>query len=393
MVHSNNLDEILISYILNESNTQQELFVRNWLSKSETNRLYFEQLVRTSGLVEAVGKNENIDIGHEWSVFKKSRDAYENALAFKNISIEQNVELGSLSTPRSSRRDKYIFLAAAAACIMVMLSFGWKYFINSSTADHLITRSEIKAPATRRIFERHEVNNSGSTKHIILKDGSIISLSEKSEVRFSEPFEEGKRDIFLIGKAGFKVAKDQSRPFTVFSGDISTTALGTEFTVTAFKNAENITVRLFEGKVVIKSTITAKMRLKKNLYLRPGQQLVYNIRNASAFITTFRRSGGQIIKPENNINEHLVIDNPNIPLHDAGSWFMFNNQSLSQVFDQLEGLYNIEIIYNKKDLQKRYFIGKFEKTDSLQHVLQMITSLNGLVSEKKKNAYYISKQK
>lgn len=203
----------------------------------------------------------------------------------------------------------------------------------------------------------------------------------------------GKREIYLIGNAGFKVAKDRSSPFTVFTGDISTTALGTEFTVTAFKNSESITVRLFEGKVVIKSTKTAKIRLKKNLYLNPEQQLVYNNKNAKAIITSFKRSGGDIVKTQNNINENLVVDNPNIPLHDAGSWFMFNNQSLSQVFDQLKGLYNVEIYYNKIDLKKRYFIGKFEKTESLQQVLQMITSLNGLVSEKRNNAYYIRKRK
>ena len=393
MAHSNNLDEILISYIFNESNAEQNLFVRNWLSKNDTNRLYFKQLVKTSGLITAVGKKEDIDVGNEWNVFAEARAAYENSIKRQNIHEEYVVELPTIETAYSGRRDKRILAAAVAACILVMLSLGWKYFLSGTPIEQPIVSNESTAPAISRIYERHEVNNTRNSRRIILNDGSIITLSKKSEVRFSEPFVEGKREIYLIGNAGFKVAKDRSSPFTVFTGDISTTALGTEFTVTAFKNSESITVRLFEGKVVIKSTKTSKIRLEKNLYLNPEQQLVYNNKNAKAIITSFKRSGGDIVKTQNNINENLVVDNPNIPLHDAGSWFMFNNQSLSQVFDQLKGLYNVEIYYNKIDLKKRYFIGKFEKTESLQQVLQMITSLNGLVSEKRNNAYYIRKQK
>ena len=393
MEHSNNLDEILISYILNESNAEQKLFVQNWLSKNDTNRLYFEQLVKTLGLITAVGKKEDIDVGNEWNVFAEARVAYENSLKRQSIHEEYVIKLPPIETPFSGRRNKRIFAAAVAACILVMLSLGWKYFLSGTPIEQPIVSNESTSPVINRIIERHEVNNTRYSRRILLNDGSIITLSKKSEVRFSEPFVKGKREIYLIGHAGFKVAKDRSSPFTVFTGDISTTALGTEFTVKAFKNSESITVRLFEGKVVIKSTKTAKIHLKNNIYLNPEQQLVYNNRSAKAIITSFKRSGGDILKTQINISENLVVDNPNIPLHDAGSWFMFNNQSLSQVFDQLKGLYNVEIYYNKIDLKKRYFIGKFEKTDSLQQVLKMITSLNGLVSEKRNNAYYIRKQK
>ena len=70
------------------------------------------------------------------------------------------------------------------------------------------------------------------------------------------PFQNNKREIYLEGEAYFKVAKDKTKPFTVFAGALATTALGTQFRITAKKNTPgNITVKLFTGKVAIRSSI------------------------------------------------------------------------------------------------------------------------------------------
>ncbi len=70
---------------------------------------------------------------------------------------------------------------------------------------------------------------------------------------------------------------------------------------------------------------------------------------------------------------------------------MFNNQSLEQVFDQLKMLYNADIVYSKKDVYNLYFVGKFDKTDSLYTILNQIASLNNLKVSKKNNKFIITK--
>ncbi len=391
MAHSKNLDETLISYILKEANAEQETFVEKWLSKNETNRLYFDQLLKTSGLVEVLNENEKINVEDEWQLFTKARTSKANNYVQQEINTQAEGEIPVIERSNKSKFIKIILSGAVAACLLIVIGLSFKYFLNDKSVEHKLATVEKVNPETKKVIDRKEINIGRNSRKILLNDGSLVTLAPGSEIRFSDPFEATKRNVFLRGKADFKVAKDKTRPFTVFSGDITTTALGTEFTVTAYQKSENILVRLFEGKVVIKSSKRARLQLKENIYLFPGEEMTYNNRSAIAKVTSFKKKKELIVSPDKKIDEQVSVDNPNIPLHDLGSWYMFNNQSLSQVFDQLESLYNVEIVYNRKDIQKIYFIGKFSKNDSIQHVLNQISSLNGLVSTKKNNKFYISK--
>jgi hypothetical protein len=85
-------------------------------------------------------------------------------------------------------------------------------------------------------------------------------------------------------------------------------------------------------------------------------------------------------------------DDPSLPKN-KGSWYMFNNQPLSEVFDQLGSMYNVEITYNKKEIANIYFIGSFEKTDSIGKILSKIAITNNLKITKAKegNKYSLHK--
>ncbi|MBD0277894.1 MAG: FecR family protein [Flavisolibacter sp.] len=275
---------------------------------------------------------------------------------------------------------------AAAASILFMIGLGWKLLHNKKSDAPTVAQESSKLDTLLAVV-RHEVNTSGKEKRVQLPDGSMIVLADKSEITYREPFT-NKRDIILIGKAYFKVAKDKTEPFTVISGDISTTALGTEFTVTAFENASRITVRLYEGKVVVKPVANGNQRLKKDVYLLPGQEFVYDSKT-TAQVKTFKLNDAA--SPEVIMNEELSRDNPSVPQNAEGTWYMFNNQSLAQVFDQLAEMYDVEIVYDKKDVQNMYFIGKFDKSRSLEIILQQIGTLNNLTVTKKDSVFIVSK--
>ena len=85
----------------------------------------------------------------------------------------------------------------------------------------------------------------------------------------------------------------------VRSGEISTTALGTEFSVTAFEGTDSIIVRLYEGKVVVKAADRAVSTMKKEVYLLPGQEFVYG--GQTGTIRSFKLK--QTAAPEQLINE------------------------------------------------------------------------------------------
>jgi hypothetical protein len=237
---------------------------------------------------------------------------------------------------------------------------------------------------------RTEINNTTTTKAVTLHDGSVIILSAKSRVKFKEPFAGNNREIELTGKAEFKVAKDHTKPFTVFSGDLSTTALGTRFSITAYTGAGKINIKLYEGKIVVKQTVAALKKHQKDVYLLPGQQLVYNNLQHTVKVSSFN-SNTASAKDNSSVESGTGNDNPSVPEIGAKPWFMFNNQSLPVIFEQLKELYDVDIVYSRKDVQTMYFIGKFDKSESVETILQKIGLINDLKVTRENNKFIIRK--
>ena len=72
-----------------------------------------------------------------------------------------------------------------------------------------------------------------------------------------------------------------------------------------------------------------------------------------------------------------------------GTWHMYNNQPLAQVFDHLSAMYNVMIVYEQKDVQQKYFVGQFKATDSIEMILKLITKANKLKLTREDNTYIV----
>ncbi len=317
---------------------------------------------------------------NEWEQFKyaaKTDDALSRRL-FANIQQQ---------TTKKTKRIKLIRNIAAAAAVLLLLLSGWKYFSGSNVNLQQPVAVMGKTGDSVVVVTRHETNYSGKDKTIQLEDGSLVILANRSEIVYQLPFTKA-RNISVIGKAFFKVAKDKTRPFIVTSGAITTTALGTQFTVAAIRGSGHVIVRLYEGKVVIKPVSKANRYLKQEVYLLPGQEFVYG-GQALAKKQVFKI--GSTSAPEQIMMQESVADNPSVPQNSKGSWFQFNNRPVSEVFDQLAEIYKVEIVYEKKDVENIYFIGKYNSSDSVETILKRIGTLNHLSITKNGSAFIINK--
>jgi len=220
-----------------------------------------------------------------------------------------------------------------------------------------------------------------------MPDGSEVLLSAGSELRWEEPFSDKGRELVLSGEASFKVVRDSGRPFRVSSGAISTTVLGTAFRVTAFERARTAMVRLYEGSVLVRARDSLHPLAAKEKILSPGQELVYDKRRLTMWLRSFEGPyPGGAVKGEAGSSD---ADSLSVPGGDTSPWYMFNNQSLAQVFNQLQEIYGVQIKYSRKDVARLYFIGRFEKTDSVEVILKQIAALNNLRITKDHNIYII----
>ncbi len=272
---------------------------------------------------------------------------------------------------------KRIKLALVAAACFIMLSIaGYRIFFNEVKVASKIEASHIDKQNDNNLIVR--VNTTNQRIHLQMEDGSIVELSPKSSIAFNKPFvQNGKRDIYLKGEAYFKVAKNKTRPFTVYSETIATTALGTSFTIKSFKEDSFIKVHLHTGKVVVKPANNNKKWLAKNATLQPNEILVYNKSTMLASINWLDNKNNLV-----QLNDATDYKLPN--------WFMFSNQPMTQVFTQLEEMYNVDINYNVSDVSNMYVIAKFDKTDAINNILETIAKLNSLSVKKQGRTYTIT---
>lgn len=372
------MKEQIVKYLINELSEEEDSLIVEWINSSEENRRYFNE-VKDTWQLTSVKLAGQVNEETEWNVFKQNIAAREATV----VAIEEQQTSGDeYITEERSNFKRVIYrrmgLVAAAVAAVLVITLGWNYFFAGNNTPEVITKTDNKEEVVKPVLQR-EVNTSGKEKNIQLADGSIVLLFNNSEITFEKPFV--RRNIKLIGKALFRVAKDATKPFTVESGAIATTALGTEFTVTAFANKQQLSVRLYEGKVVIKPTENGNSLMKNNVFLLPGQEFIYG--PDKTLVRRFNSNQSQ------KAGDQMATDNPSLPINAKGSWRMYNNQALSKVFDHLAAVYNVTIVYDEKDVQKKYFVGQFRTTDSISMILNLITKANKLKYTREDNTYII----
>lgn len=304
----------------------------------------------------------------EWNGFVAGQQLSETERARIFDAIRERTAL-----PAGSRvRRLYPWLATAAA-VLLAVAGAWFFFFKKSPVPDTLAR------------EQSYVNPGRDTMEIRLNDGSLVKLAPESSLQFDNTAASGRR-AKLDGAAVFEVVHDVARPFSVASGVVVTKVLGTHFLVSAIKTDSLINVHLFAGLVLVQSPSAKNDPLLNELH--PGETFLYNKRSGSIAITG--RSGPdprkKVLKP---VPESVTGSRPhNI---DSNYWYMFNNQPLGDVLDQLKAIYHVEIRYSREDVAGMTFIGKLDRTDTLEQVLSYLSKLNGLKLFRENNGYSIRK--
>lgn len=112
----------------------------------------------------------------------------------------------------------------------------------------------------------------GARMQITLSDGSHVWLNAETTLKYPEKFNGAIREVFLSGEAYFEVEKDKEHPFTIHSGNLTTTVLGTSFNIRAYPGGDNLEVAVITGKVSVANGSPDKSR--EQLLLTANQKAV-----------------------------------------------------------------------------------------------------------------------
>ena len=368
---SDQFEELLKKHLSGELNEEERGNFSTFLKDPE-NQLYLASRIDKDFIEEKfiLGVNDEVGLNMLNNIQQKIAEIKKEI----DIESDKTEENKVLFIPRF-RKLIYRSVAVAASVLLIV---GTVYLLTNNNRSQEIAQQANNSKLVQK--EQHVVNTTGKEKTLNMSDGSLILLANKSEITYNEPFQY-KRIIQLKGKAFFKVYKDKSHPFTVISGDIATTALGTQFTVRDFDDEKKIVVRLFEGKVVIRPIDKNNKKMNKEVFLLPGEEFVYG---------TKKNAVPYKFKVETDSKE-THNDRPSLPENVAGAWYMFNNQSLDQVLQNLSAFYDVKIIYNKNDIRNIYFTGKYNNSESLETIIKRIATMNSLKVTRKDSAFILTK--
>lgn len=128
-------------------------------------------------------------------------------------------------------------VAAAAAVVLVLIGLA------------TVTGIRLGRPAEHFYSCQAPV---GSQSQVVLPDGSKVWLNSGSEIRYSTLFNDGNRNVELLGEAYFEVAKHDGALFTVRTCGYDVVVKGTKFNVSAYTDDRTVTTLLMEGSVELR---------------------------------------------------------------------------------------------------------------------------------------------
>ncbi|GLU54416.1 FecR family protein [Dyadobacter frigoris] len=297
-----------------------------WEQYQKENPAQTEEITRAQTLLQSVYKNYETHLDDNEIDFE-IQELLSKVRAMKNDNVQEETEKSLFNKSANIFSQNSIFWAAAT--ILLMLGLGWLYQRNQITQS-----SYDKLTAGKSL--REEKNETKSSKTISLSDGSQITLMPHSKISFPENFLVEKREVYLSGQAFFHVSKDPKRPFLVYANELVTKVLGTSFTINAQNQALKTTVEVKEGKVSVfrqadfADVKNQKALQSKGMVLTANQKMVYECETSNMLKT--------------------IIDNPEI-VSTVSTTFDFVNTPASEVLNDLEDAYQVDIIFDKELLR------------------------------------------
>jgi transmembrane sensor len=186
----------------------------------------------------------------------------------------------------------------------------------------------------------------GETRQIILPDGSTIQLNAATAFSYPRHFSGSTRSVTLLkGEAYFQVVSDRTRPFTVITGNLTTTVLGTSFDIRAYEQEKDVQIALMTGKVSV-----ADKRNHAPTLLLPHQWI--------------RLDSGT------NGEEKGVFDNDD----EVAAWktgaLNFKDASFGDIAFEIGNKFNVTLV-NNSDKHQWSYTGLFRE-ESLEEVIETI---------------------
>lgn len=303
------------------SKKEAENFMK-WLDSPEGEKEYKE-------IIEQVWFEENKENPSDFEAVKKAKQLNPQSLP------------NQYTLPSTNTTHNWSGGLKIAASLLLIFALSFIFYISPTEKNtHKLHQAE-------EVFSIIKSTPKGNKKIFSLPDGSTVVLNSASTLTYSSNFTQNRR-VILEGEGFFDVVRDEDHPFTVTTGNISTTALGTSFNIRAYGEASEIQVSLATGKVRVENT-----QDKNLIEINPGEAVDFS--------------------PKNQILNKKQVDISKV-LNWKEGILHFDKVPFHQVVLELERWYDVKFSISGKNIVTDYkCTGTFKKNEYLDNVLNVLS--------------------
>ncbi|MEN7551735.1 FecR domain-containing protein [Rapidithrix thailandica] len=306
------MDEIILKYLRNNMRIEDQYKLAEWLKLNQNNRQVLNMLKHYWETRQQETEEAKIEV---WE--RLNNRIHKTQKTGKQIRIRLGVNL--------------LRIAAVLAIALSVSIFMIRY-------------ANQPPPETASVRRIEKICSYGQQLRLQLPDGSKVQLNAGSKLSFPEKFTGNVRKVKLTGEAYFEIEKNAGQPFTVRSGELEVTVLGTSFNLRAYQEEENIQVAVNNGKVAVRPKPS-----EKTIILTDMEMAIYD----------------KILKT----TEKSPCENPKAVFSWKEKVLYFEKANFAEIIKRLEKWYGVRFQIDKKVDMKKDVSGEFQKK-SLEDVLE-----------------------
>lgn len=237
------------------------------------------------------------------------------------------------------RKGPYLTILSVAAAVLLLV--GGYFFLNRTVPT---SSQSVSTPVLQTIVAGKE------QRSVLLSDGSYVLLYPGASLTFPVQFEGGFRKVSLSGEAWFDVFEDPIHPFQVLANDVTTTVLGTTFSINANRDNSKVDVKVTSGKVKVSA------RDRDLAVLEMDDHLLYEA------------------------GEFTILPQPLTPvntekIHEPGNWKLAN-VSMAEAVEFLEKRWNKNFTFENPIIRDCQLYASFNAEDPFEEVMMIITTIS-----------------
>lgn len=222
------MTDLLLKYIVQETNEAESRSVEDWIKQSESNKQEYEKYLLLWENSKMPKSNYQPDVDAAWQALQaKIKQGENNVIAF-------------------APKKKYLSIKfAAAAVLLLMLA--------------VISYNTFSPQPTTWTASNEPLN-------ITLPDNSIVVLNRNATLALQKNFNKENRTITLEGEAFFDITPNKSKPFKINANDVEVTVLGTSF---------NVKTTAAQTEVLVETGLVQVRKNKEAIQLKPEEKATF----------------------------------------------------------------------------------------------------------------------